>query len=156
MAIKGNALQRSFLNFLFCSSAPPSGVDVATSSSTLIWVALLTSDPGASGNQSTDEISFTGYHRIATQRTASGADLGGWVFGDAPNASPTLIYPMSPITFPVCSTASTVVIGGMSVGVSSSGGTNKELWYSGGFAIPPILVQGSSPVLTTGTACGEN
>lgn len=165
MGIKGNAFQTSLLNHIFCSTPPVSSVDVVTSSSTVLWVAIHFADPGSSGSQSTNEISYSGYARVATERTASGTDLGGWVLdrdaetqgpGETAPSPSGIAYPMSPIIFPVCTTASTVTISNWSVGTSSSGGSNSSLVYSGDFAaFSPILVQGSAPTLTTGTAVRE-
>ena len=154
MAIKGNALQRLILNYLFCSPPSTSGLDISTTTTTRLWIALHTADPGSDGTQSTNEVSYGGYARVATQRTASGSDPGGWVL-DA-DALSALVSPMSNIQFPVCSTASTVALNNWSIGFSSAGGSNHEMIYTGSFRTQtPILVQGTGPYLTTGSAVRE-
>lgn len=46
--------------------------NAASSPATNLYLALHTADPGASGTQSTNEISYTGYARMAVVRSASG------------------------------------------------------------------------------------
>jgi hypothetical protein len=48
-----------------------------------IFVSLHTADPGETGTQSTSEISYTGYARIAVARTT-----GGWTASSAGSTSP--------------------------------------------------------------------
>lgn len=42
-----------------------------------LYLALHTADPGASGNQSTNEVNYTGYTRQALQRSSSGWSISG-------------------------------------------------------------------------------
>ena len=82
MAGKGTELQRTFLNYIFCTSATSASAvpgAAATSTTTVLWVSLHTADPGNAGNQTTSEAAYTGYARIATQRTAS-SGYGGQAF----------------------------------------------------------------------------
>ena len=155
MAGKGTELQRTFLNFLFCTSGLTTSViagdRAATSTTTTLWVALHTNDPGNAGNQTTNEVAYTGYARIATQRTGT---AGGWVISTT--FSPCSVFPTSAITFPQCTTASAVVITNWSVGFSSATGTTTGLFYTG--TVTPNINLGASvtPSLTTGTACTED
>lgn len=42
-----------------------------------LYLALHTADPGAGGNQSTHEVNYTGYARVALQRSAAGWSITG-------------------------------------------------------------------------------
>src|ERR1035438_9604263 len=100
MAGKGTELQRTFLNYIFCTSGLTTSViagdRAATSTTTTLWVALHTADPGNAGNQTTSEAAYTGYARIATQRSGTGA--GSWVISTT--FSPCSVFPSSAIGFP--------------------------------------------------------
>ena len=163
MAGKSSELQRTFLTYLFCTSATsaaggsasgPGGA--ATSTTTTLWVALHTADPGNAGNQGTSEVAYTGYGRSATMRSAAGT--GGtfptWVISTT--FSPCSVFPSSAIGFPQCTTVSTVVITNWSVGLTSATGGTTQMYYTG--TVTPNISLGASvtPSLTTGTACTED
>lgn len=79
---------------------------------TNLYMAMHTADPGASGTQSTNEVAYTGYARVAVARTA-----GGWtVSGQA-------VTPVANIMFPNPTGSPTAVATWVSVGVASSGAT---------------------------------
>ena len=162
MAGKGTELQRTLLNYIFCTSATsaaggaasgPGGA--ATSTTTLLYVSLHTADPGNAGTQATNEVAYTGYTRIATQRTAS-AGVGGWTISAA--FSPCSVYPTTGVTFPQCTTASTLIITNWAVGTASSAATQGTtfLYYCG--TVTPNISLGANvtPSLTTGSACTED
>lgn len=157
MAGKGTELQRTFLTYIFCTSAPTTqvaaGSGAATSTTTILWVSLHTADPGNAGNQTTNEVAYTAYSRIATQRTASGG-TGGWTISTT--FSPCSVFPTTGVTFPQCTTASTVVVTNWSVGTSSATGTTTNLYYTG--TVTPNISLGANvtPSLTTGSACTED
>lgn len=48
-----------------------------SSPSASLYLALHTADPGANGNQSSHEVYYTGYARVALQRSASGWSVSG-------------------------------------------------------------------------------
>ncbi len=147
MAGKGNALQENLLKFLFTTSSSATLGQIntlsfpATSTTTKLWVSLHTADPGNSGNQGTNEVTYTGYARVATNR--SGAGAASWVV--SATYSPFSVFPSSAIEFVQCTTASAVVITNWAVGISSAAGTTTGLYYSGTV----------TPSLTTGSACTE-
>ena len=64
--------------------------NAATAPLTNLYVALHTADPGAAGTQSTSEIAYTSYARVAVARTT-----GGWTASAAQSTSP-----VAAITFP--------------------------------------------------------
>jgi len=145
MAGKGNGLQESILRYLFTTATA-----AATSTTTTLWVALHTADPGNSGNQATNEVSYTNYARQVTQRTTG---TGGWIVS---GTSPCSVFPSSAITFAQCTTSSTVVITNWSVGTSSSVGTTTGLYYCGTVTPNISLNANVTPSLTTASACTED
>ncbi len=160
MAGKGNALQENLLKFLFTTSSSATLGQITTlnfpctSTTTLLYVSLHTADPGNGGTQATNEVTYTGYQRVATNRSNAGA--ASWVVGAT--YSPFSVFPSSAIQFAQCTTASAVVITNWAVGTLSSGVTQGTtgLLYCG--TVTPNINLGANvtPSLTTGSACTED
>lgn len=85
-----------------------------------LYISLHSSDPGETGNQSTNEISYTGYARVAVARTS-----GGWTVS---GTTPTQVTNAATINFGQC-TAGTATAAYVGVGTSVSGA--GKLLYSG-------------------------
>lgn len=80
---KSNTFENDLLKLIFNGTPIPNLADnAATAPLTHLYVALHTADPGEDGNQSTNEVAYTGYARVAVARTPS-----GWVVSDN-SASP--------------------------------------------------------------------
>jgi len=145
MAGKADGLQTNLLKFIFNAVAIS---NLATSTSTSLWVALHTADPGNNGNQSTSETTYTGYLRVATSRTTGAT---GWtVSGNDPASA----FPLASITFATCTASSTTIVTNWSVGLSSSG--TGTLLYSGTVTQNISVTTNVTPSLTTGTAVTED
>jgi hypothetical protein len=72
---KSDTFENQLLQLIFNGTAIPNLAQNDTLSPlTNLFVALHTADPGEAGNQSTSEVSYTGYARVGGARTA-----GGWV-----------------------------------------------------------------------------
>lgn len=71
---KSDTFETQLLQLIFNGTAIPNLAQNGTSPLTQLFVALHTADPGEGGNQSTSEVSYTGYARVGVARTA-----GGWV-----------------------------------------------------------------------------
>lgn len=70
---KSNTFETDLLSLIFNGTAIANLADNAASSPlTNLYVSLHTADPGEAGNQSTSEISYTGYARQPVARTSSG------------------------------------------------------------------------------------
>jgi hypothetical protein len=109
------------------------------------YVSLHTADPTETGNQSTNEISYTGYARQAVAR-ASGA--GGWTVTSG-SVSPT-----SPITYPESTGGAGGVATHLGIGTAASG---AGLLLYKGFLSPTIPISsGVTPQLTTATVISED
>ncbi|WP_448031550.1 phage tail fiber protein [Bradyrhizobium liaoningense] len=141
---KSNDFINDFMKLIFNGTAIANLADNAASSPlTDLYVALHTADPGAAGNQTTSEISYTSYARVAVSRNS-----GGWTV-TGQTVSPTL-----DIDFPI----STGGIGGTathaSIGIASSG-AGKILW-SGALSPTIAISNGTPPVLVQGSTITES
>lgn len=70
---KSNTFENDLLKLIF-NATPIAGLadNAASSPVTNLYMALHTADPGEAGNQTTSEISYTGYTRLAVLRTGAG------------------------------------------------------------------------------------
>ena len=142
----GNALSAAFRNdimkLIFNAVAIANIADNAAAAPlTNIYVALHTADPGAAGDQTTSEIAYTGYARVAVVRTNA-----GWVIV-ANSASP-----VAAITFGAMTAGVGGVVTHASVGVAASG-ASKILWGVTCTVTPNITVSnGVTPSLPTTSA----
>lgn len=70
---KSNTFENDLLKLIFNGTPIPNLADnAATAPLTDLYVALHTADPGEEGDQSTNEVAYTGYARVAVARTPSG------------------------------------------------------------------------------------
>ena len=146
---KSNAYQASFLKLTFNALGIANiASSAAASPSTSIWVALHIADPGPAGGQATSEATYGGYARIVTDRTTGS---NGWAIS---GTSPTQASPNSVITFPQCTSSTTIVITNFSVGVSSSGA--GTLLYSGTVTQNISINTNVTPSLTTASLITED
>lgn len=141
---KSTATSNNWLKLLFNATAIANIADNAASSpNTSLFVALHTADPGAAGTQSTSEITYTSYARVAVVRTTS-----GWTASSAASTSP-----VASITFPA-GTGGSGTATFFSIGMLTSG--TGIILYSG--TVTPNIVCGSgvTPSLTTATTVTES
>lgn len=108
-----NASETALLNLLF-NNAAWAGVGDAgglqpSAAPGSYFVALHTADPGEAGNQSTNEIAYTGYARVAVARSA-----GGWTVSSA------TVSNTAQVQYGQC-TAGSGTASHFSIGLASSG-----------------------------------
>lgn len=76
-----NASETALLNLLFNNAAWAQVGDASGLQPSAVagnyYIALHTADPGEAGNQTTNEIAYTGYARVAVARTAGGWTITG-------------------------------------------------------------------------------
>jgi hypothetical protein len=140
---KGNTTSNNILKLIFNATNWANIADnTATSPNTNLFVALHTTSPAASGNQTTNEAAYTSYGRVTVARTTS-----GWTAASAQSTSP-----VAAISF-------TTATGGsetetyFSVGMLTSG-AGIILYF--GTVTPNITVNsGVTPQLTTGSTISE-
>lgn len=140
---KSNSLENSLLQLLFNATAIANIADNAgTSPLTNLYVSLHTADPGEAGDQTTNEIAYTSYARVAVARTS-----GGWtVTGNS-------VSPAAAITFPA-GTGGSGTATHFGVGTASAGA--GVLLYSGTVTPNIVCGNGVTPQLTTATAITED
>lgn len=140
---KGDTFENDLLKLIFNATAIGNMADNAASSPlTNLYVSLHTADPGESGSQTTSEIGYTSYARVAVARTS-----GGWT------VTANSVSPAANIDFPA-GTGGSGTATHFAVGTASSG--TGKLLYSG--TVTPNIVCGSgvTPRLTTATAITED
>ena len=122
---KSNAFETDLLSLVFNGTAIANLADNAASSPlTSLYLALHTADPGEAGNQSTSEISYTGYSRVAVARTS-----GGWtITGNS-------VSPVAAIEFGEMTGGTGGTVTHASIGTASSGA--GKILYSG--ALTPTI-----------------
>lgn len=112
---KSDFFENAFLKLVF-NAEPIVGLadNAALAPITHLEVALHTADPGEAGDQTTNEIVYTGYDRTQVIRTAA-----GWLVSGS-NA-----YPVNPVEFPEMTGGAGGIVTHASVG---DGITDHILW----------------------------
>ena len=107
-----------------------------------LYFSLHTSDPGEAGDQTTNEVAYTSYARVAVARSGAGFTV-----------STNTVALVANVTFPA-GTGGTGTATNWGLGTSSSGA--GKLHYKG--AISPSIVCGNgvTPQLTAGTVVTED
>ena len=136
-----NAAEAALLDLLFLNAAwanvgDASGLQPAAVPGNF-YIALHTADPGEAGDQSTNEVSYTGYARVAVPRTAGGFSRSG-----------DTISNVAAITFGQCSAGSAVATHG-SIGLGSAGAT--AILWSGPLSVLLSIVSPIQPVIAAST-----
>ena len=133
----GQSAANSLLNLVLNATNWPNIADnTVTAPLTNLYVALHTADPAPGGNQTTNEVVYTGYARVAVARTTS-----GWTASTVASSSP-----VASITFPA-GTAGSATAAFASIGTAASG-AGVVLWSG---PISPTIACGAgvTPILTT-------
>ena len=140
---KGDTFENDWLKLIFNATAIANIADnAATAPLTNLYLALHTASPGDAGVQSTNEIAYTGYARIAVARTTGGFTVTG-----------NSVSPVANVDFGEC-TAGTGTATHASVGTVSSG-AGKILYH--GALTPNIAVSaGVIPRIAAGSTITED
>lgn len=139
---KNNNASSGWLALLFNATTYANIANNASSSPLgNLFVSLHTADPGATGSQTTSEITYTSYARVSVARTS-----GGWTVGTA------TVSPVANITFPAgtggSGTATHFGIGSLTSGAG-------VLYYSGTVTPNIVCGNGVTPILSTATTVTE-
>lgn len=134
---ENNILKLIFNNTTWANIGDATGV-VGSSTAGSLYVSLHTSDPGETGDQTTNETSYTSYARVAVARSGS-----GWTVTN------NSVSPAANIDFPAC-TGGTATITHFGIGRASSAA--GELLFSGTVSPNISVSNGVTPRLTTATA----
>lgn len=101
-----NQFEADILGLIFNATAISGLADNASASPlTNLYVALHTADPGEGGNQATSEANYTGYSRVAVQRSGAGWTLAGQTI------SPTAVIEFGEMTAGTAGTATHATVG---------------------------------------------
>lgn len=138
---KGSTFDNDLLKLIFQAAAIANIADnTGTSPATTLTVALHTADPGAGGDQSTNEISYTGYARVAVARAS-----GGWTVTGAS------VSPAANIDFGTM----TAGAGGTVTHVSVGTGTSNKMLYYGAITPTIVVTNGVTPRIGTASVITE-
>jgi hypothetical protein len=143
---KSNTHETQYLQLMFNNTAMTLVGDAAgilsSAAAGSLYFSLHTADPGEAGDQTTSEVGYTSYARVAVARSAGGFTVSG-------NA----VSLVANVTFPAGTGGSgTATNWGLGTSVSGTG----KLLYKG--AISPSIVCGAgvTPQLTAGTVVTED
>lgn len=139
---KSNFLSNGVLNLVFCAQ-PIAGIAINATSSPLtnLYFSLHTADPTAAGTQTSNEVAYTSYARVAVARTTGGFTL-----------TAQSVSPVASVTFPT-GTGGSGTATFFAIGVAVSGATS--LLYAGPLSASIVCGSGVTPQLTTATAVTE-
>ena len=141
---KSAAFENAYLKLIFNGVAIANLADNASASPlTNLYLALHTADPGSAGSQSTNEVSYTGYARVAVVRTSS-----GWV------VSGSTVSPATAVEFGEMTSGTPSVATHLSVGIASTGA--GMILYSGAITPSVNLNIGVVPRLRTTSTITED
>ena len=144
---KSDAWENALLKLLF-NNTTAAGIGDATglpgsAGAGSLYVSLHTADPGEAGSQSTSEISYTGYARVAVARSGSGWTVSG-----------NSVSPAATIGFPASTGGTGGTVTHFGIGTAASGA--GTLLYSGTVTPNIAVANGVTPQLTTATAVTED
>lgn len=144
---KSNAAETDWLKLLFNNTTWAGVGDAGGILQSVVagslFVSLHTADPGEGGDQTTSEISYTGYARVAVARST-----GGWTVTN------NSVSPVATISFGQMTAGAGGTVTHFGVGKSTSGA--GELLYSGTVTPNIAVANGVTPQLTTATAITED
>lgn len=140
---KGATLDNQWLALFFNATPIPNVADNAASSPFTNWyISLHTADPTATGNQTSFEISYTGYARVAVARTSSGFTVSG-----------SSVSPVANIIFPTPTGAAGQTATFWMIGSASTG--TGQLEYAGPLSPGIVITLGLPPTITTASTVTE-
>lgn len=143
---KGNTFENDLLLLLFNNTnianlGDATGVRGSSTAGSL-YMALHSSDPGEAGDQTTNEVAYTSYARVAIARSGSGFTVTANAVATAANTD-----------FPAC-TGSTATATHWSIGVASS--STGKILYKGPLSASISISSGVTPRVNAGTAVTED
>lgn len=130
---KSNTFENDFLKLIFNGTAIANLADnTATAPLASLFVALHTADPGEAGDQSTSEVAYIGYTRVAVLRTA-----GGWVI------TANSVSPVAGVEFPEKTGGVDGIATHASIGTALSGA--GKILYKGALSPTIAYANGVTP-----------
>jgi hypothetical protein len=140
---KGNTFENDLVKLIFQALAIANIADNAASAPlTDLYVSLHSGDPGETGTQTSSEIVYTGYARVAVARSGSGFTVTN-----------NSVSPAANIDFPAC-TALTDTATHFAIGTAAT--STGKLLYSGTITPNISISAGVTPRLTTASTITED
>jgi hypothetical protein len=140
---KSNIWESDLLKLVFNNTTSSNIGDttgiVGSSSAGSLYVSLHTSDPGETGDQTTNEANYTGYLRVPVVRTT-----GGWTIS---GTNPTQATNAALITFPQCTGGSNTIT---HVGIGTDPSGSGKLLYSGVLGSSVNISNNITPAFSAG------
>ena len=141
---KSNTFENDLLKLIF-NATPIAGLadNAASSPVTSLFLALHTADPGEAGTQTTSEISYTGYTRLAVLRTGA-----GWT------VTANSVSPVSDVLFPEMTGGAGGTATHASIGTLVSGA--GKVLYKGALTPAITVALGVAPRIKNTSAITED
>lgn len=143
---KSNFYETGILNLLLNGEAIP-GIAAIDSTVNTLYVALHTGTPGGGGDQTVNEISYTGYARIAITRSPTSP---AWLIS---GSAPATASPANAITFGMMTGGTGGTVTYFSIGADLTG--TGAIYYFGSVQPTINIVTGLAPQLSTATTITE-
>ena len=140
---KSNVAEEKLLKVLFQGIEWTGVLAVPAGGITNLYVALHTADPGEGGSQTTNEVSYGGYARVAVPRTTAGWDV-----------SANVVSPKASIDFPAMVSGSAGTATHVSIGTMANGA--GEVLYKGALTPTVAFAEGTVPRLRTNSTISED
>jgi hypothetical protein len=134
-AFETDFLKHIFQNLAIANVGDASGLQPAATAGSF-YVSLHTDDPGETGDQTTNEATYTGYARVAVARSAAGWTISGNEISNA-----------AAVTFGACSAGSNTIT---HFGIGTAETTAGHLLFSGELTAPLAVSAGITPEFAIG------
>lgn len=140
---KGDTFENDLLKLIFNGTAIAGLADNAASTPlTNLYLSLHTADPGESGLQTTSEVNYTGYARVAVARTTSGWTVTG-----------NSVSPVAAVEFGEMTSGTPGTATHAAIGTASTGG--GKILYRGALSPAVAFNVGVVPRLRTTSTITE-
>lgn len=141
---KGNTFENDLMKLIFNGTAIANIADNAASAPLAnLYVSLHTADPGEAGDQTTSEVAYGSYARVAVARTS-----GGWT------VTANSVSPVADIVFPLGTSGSPASATFWAIGTLVSGA--GKLLYSGALSPAAAYGNGVTPRITNASTITED
>lgn len=149
---KSNDFEADVANLIFLATGIPGLADDAASSPlSVLWFSLHNFDPGETGDQTTDELSYSGYARVSVPRSS----VGFWTQSISPSSSTQgqAVYLQNDLVWPE-STDAFVQSVATHVGIGTAASGAGKLLYKLGINVSqqPLVKLGITPILSKSVA----
>ena len=138
---KGNTFENDLMKLIF-NKVSITGIATAATGTANFYISLHTGDPGEAGNQTSSEVAYGPYARVAKARTT-----GVWT------VTTGSVSPVANIDFAACTGGTTGIATHFGIGTAATG--TGYLLYSGTVTPNISITVGVTPRLTTASTVTE-